>query len=97
MEPKLLAHFQLRLAKLCPWCVDPSSKEAHPPNGRRHKLAADADGIQQHGQAAACTLRLVLLGQDPGAERQGVGLHRGKAGKHSSEPGLLLALGTQHW
>ena len=53
---------------------------AHPAHGRGHKLAADADGIEQHGEAAAGVGRAVLLSQDPRAEGQRVRLRRGGGG-----------------
>ena len=52
----------------------------YPAHGGTNKLAADADGIEQHGQATAGARRLVLLGEDPGTERQGVGLQQRAAG-----------------
>lgn len=66
---------------------------AYPAHGGADKLAADADGIEQHGQAATGAHRLVLLGEDPGAERQGVGLQQaaGASGRVSEWRGSAAA------
>ena len=46
----------------------------HPSHGRADKLAADANSVEQHSEAAAGVGRLVLLCEDPRAEGQRVGL-----------------------